>query len=160
MQELVEKIALLNNSSKSWSLQDYIVSWQNIHPDYKELMNQFNIYDIEMSQLAEILHYGISVRVSGPSMVLKQIKTGAFRIKDLPKSKILLDQVTDMLKCVPRLDRASNKALISSYTQFVTTHSKYNHATFIQKLKQNKDLFKLSTQDAEEFSKVFSCIYP
>jgi hypothetical protein len=159
MKELIEKIALLNNSSKSWTLQDYIVAWQNLSADYKTLMTCFNTYDIEMCQLGEILHYGITLRVApGSSTIVKVIKDGNFKIKDYKSSKVLLDYITDMLKVTPRLDRLSNRALVSSYAQFVTTHSNYQHTNFIQKLKQNTHLFKLSTQDSEEFKKLFESL--
>ena len=44
--DLVEKIALLNASSKTWSLQDYVTAWSSLENDYVKLNNYFNIYDL------------------------------------------------------------------------------------------------------------------
>ena len=106
MEELVEKIALLNASSRSWCLKDYIQSWQSLKPDYVELTRFFNVYDIELSQLSEILHKGFSSSSSNATMT-NEIKKGLFTIRNKATAKILLDCLTDVLHIVPRMDRNS-----------------------------------------------------
>ena len=44
-QELVEAIALLNASSKSWSMQDYVTAWSSLKEDYVKLNQYFERYD-------------------------------------------------------------------------------------------------------------------
>ena len=156
--QLVETIALLNASSKSWVLQDYIQSWKVVNKDYIVLQKLYSTYDIEISQLAEILHKGFTIsRLGGITNMSRVLKRGDFSIKNLEQSKKLLDNVTDALKVVPRFDRISNKTFISAFCMFAL-HPGYDHNLTIQYLKKNKDKFVLSTQDPEEFNKLFSKI--
>ena len=60
-QDLVEKLALLNNSSKSWTLADYLQVWAWRSEEYKKLLKYYNTYDFEIGILASIL----SGRVDG-----------------------------------------------------------------------------------------------
>jgi hypothetical protein len=158
MKDLIEKMALLNASSKSWVMQDYIQVWQQLLPDYVSLMKLFQVYDIELLQLAEILHKGYSSAINSSNITML-MKRGDFAIRNLAESKVMLNCITDVLKVVVRMDRYSNKALISSYSQFYLACGKsYNHAAFLKRLNAKKDLFKLSTQDPNEFKKLLESI--
>jgi hypothetical protein len=150
MVELAEHLAMLNNTSKSWTMQDYINVWCNINNDYKILNKYHSIYDIELTQLAEIMMYNHCTVTIGNKPVIKNIKQGSFRINDEKYSKTLLDFVTDVLKVVPRMDRVSNRLFISSYLNFINSSVNYKHDVFIKKLKANKDKFLVITQDADE----------
>lgn len=153
--DLVEKIALLNSSSKSWVLMDYIQAWKCINKDYILLETLFQRYDIELSQLAQILYSGYTAITN--NSISTVLKKGQFFIKDIHSSKILLDRITDVLKLVPRYDRISNKTFISAFSLFAS-HPGYNHELTKKFLIENKDLFNLSTQDPEEFNKLFNKI--
>jgi len=158
--ELIETLAMLNNSSKSWKLTDYIDAWAWINPQYRILNRLFETYDIELSTIAEILQYGGPVtNAYGGSRISRLIKTGQFDIADLAKGETLLKWITDSLGCITRLDRLSNKAFIASYCNYISSLSTYNHSEFLIKLKANNFLFKMSTQDPEEFRKCFKQIY-
>jgi len=129
--ELVEKLALVNNSSKAWTLIDYIQAWSYIQPTYKTLIKHFNVYDLELSIIALILH-GRSENIS------RVLKTGKFKVNNEEKSIKLMDYTTDLLKIVPRLDRASNRRLVNSYIMFVNDkYDTYDHKKFISYLKKN-----------------------
>lgn len=157
MEDLVHKLALCNASSKSWLMLDYVKVWQTIRPDYTVLMKFFKIYDIELMQLAEILHKGFSSSITN-STITKTIKMGQFSIVNLNQSKIMLDCITDVLKIVPRNDRMSNKALICSYTQFFRGTTNYNHVAFLKRLALKKDMFKLATQDLNAYKLLLESI--
>jgi hypothetical protein len=151
LEDLVEVIALHNASSKSWTLADYIQSWKIIHKDYGTLQSLFQRYDIELNQLAQILHSGYTVVTS--SLITKTLKLGGFRINDLDRSILILDRITDALKLVPRMDRMSNKTFISAYSSYCM-QATYDHKKTLSYLKTNKDKFVLATQDPEEFNKL------
>jgi len=155
--DLAEHLALLNASSKSWSMKDYITVWANVNKDYVKLNKYFNTYDIELNQLADVLMNN-SCNANSNNVISRVIKRGEFKIDDEKRSVYLLNCVTDALKIIPRMDRLSNKMFISSFVNFINTCVKYDHAQFMSSLKVHKDKFKLSTQDQEEFKKLLKSI--
>ena len=72
-EDLIEKMAYLNNSSKSWDLMNYINAWKMIRPDYMKLFKWKNMYDIEITMLA-----AIGVNSSSFKFSTGTIKTGEF----------------------------------------------------------------------------------
>jgi hypothetical protein len=156
--QLAERLALLNNSSKSWSMKDYILVWSGINKDYVKLNKYFNTYDIELSQVAEILMNNTCNGNSGGSHISTLIKRGEFSIDDEKRGTMLLNNITDALKIVKRMDRMSNKMFISSYVNFVNAYDGYDHKQFLANLKLNKDKFKTITHDPEEYKKLLKSI--
>lgn len=158
IQDLVEHIALLNSSSKSWTLNDYIVAWQSVNKDYVKLNHYFTTYDLELGQVAELLHNGNLTSVSGGSPMSRVIKTGAFNISNEADAVKTMDYITDVLKVLPRMDRISNKFLIHCYVQFYKSKSKseYNHKQVLDFITKNKSKFVTLTQDPEEIKKLFN----
>jgi hypothetical protein len=156
--QLASRLALLNNSSKSWQMKDYIKVWSNINKDYVKLNKYFNTYDIELSQVAEILMNNTCSGTVGGSHVSSLIKKGEFAIDDEKRGVTLLNYVTDALKLVKRMDRMSNKLFISSYVNFVNGYDRYDHKQFLANLKLNKDKFKTVTLDPEEYKKLLKSI--
>jgi hypothetical protein len=155
--DLAEHLALLNASSKSWSMKDYITVWSNVNKDYVKLNKYFNTYDIELNQLADVLMNN-SCNANTNNIISRVIKRGEFIIDDEKRGVYLLNCITDALKIIPRMDRLSNKMFISSFVNFINTCVKYDHAQFMSSLKVHKDKFKLSTQDQEEFKKLLKSI--
>jgi hypothetical protein len=159
--DMIETLALLNTSSKSWSMQDYMKVWSYKKTDYISLNKYFNIYDIELSQLADILMNNnclSSHNAGGNSNITSIIKTGQFKIQDEKRAIQLLNYVTDALKIVPRMDRFSNKLFISSFINFVNNMPQYNHKKILINLQKNKEKFRLATQDPEEFKKLLKTL--
>lgn len=155
---LASHLALLNSSSKSWTMKDYILVWSGIHKDYTKLSKYFNTYDIELSQVAEILMNNTCNGTVGGSHISTSIKKGEFRIDDERRGVMLLNYITDALKIVKRMDRMSNKLFIASYVNFVNTYDGYDHKQFLANLKLNKEKFKTITQDPEEYKKLLKSI--
>lgn len=151
--ELVETIALLNTSSKTWTLTDYINAWSFIKPDYKKLSELFEIYDIELSAIASVLH---GYNGHSGANITKVIKNGTFQIKDLDSAVQKLQYTTDVLKIVPRLDRNSNRAFVASYLKFISSNDKYNHKRFQAYLKANLEKLELVNADGNVFMEFFS----
>jgi hypothetical protein len=156
--DLAEHLALLNASSKSWSMKDYITVWSNVNKDYVKLNKYFNTYDIELSQVAEILMNNTCNGTVGGSYVSTSIKKGEFSIDDEKRAVMLLNNITDALKIVKRMDRMSNKMFIASYVNFINSYDGYDHKQFLANLKLNKDKFKTITHDPEEYKKLLKSI--
>ena len=153
---LVEQIALLNASSKSWILTDYTRAWSSLIPDYVKLNHYFQVYDIEMGIVAGVLS-GNSIANSAVST--KKIKTGEFRIVNEAANVKILDNVTDVLKIVPRMNRYENKYLCNEYVKFMKEKGcSYNHAKFLVFLTKNKEKFVLATQQEGKLSEMFNKI--
>jgi hypothetical protein len=130
-EELIESLALLNNSSKSWTMTDYVQVWSFTTGDYKTLVKYFNTYDLELCTLAGILH-GRTENIS------KTVKRGLFKVNNEEKAVKLMDYTTDILKVLPRQDRTTNRRLVNSYIMFVyDNYNNYDHKKFIAYLKKN-----------------------
>jgi hypothetical protein len=153
-QDMVEKIALLNTSSKTWTLLDYVTAWSYIKDDYKKLNHYFNVYDLEMATIASILH-GYSG--SSNANITKVIKEGSFNIGNLEKAVNILDFTTDVLNIVPRLDRNANRTFVSAYTGFVSNnYDSYNHSKFCTYLKKNAQKLEFVNADKQMIVDFFS----
>ena len=157
--DLAEHLALLNNSSKSWSMLDYITVWANVNKDYIKLNKFYNTYDVELCQLADMLmNNSCTFYSGGAGSISRVIKRGDFKIDDEKRAVFLLNCVTDALKIVKRMDRMSNKLFIATYVNFMNTTENYNHKQFMANLKLNKDKFVAITQDPEEYKKLLKSI--
>ena len=156
-QELVEAIALLNASSKSWSMQDYVTAWSSLKEDYVKLNRFFEIYDFEIGILAQVL-MNQSVTTSG-SVVTKKIKKGEFSINNEKKATEILNHMTDVFKVLPRMNRFENKYACSEYVKFLNSVGcDYNHERFVSQLKKKCDMFLLATQEEGKLMEFFNKI--
>lgn len=155
-QDLVEKIALLNASSKTWTMQDYVTAWSSLKPDYVKLNHYFQVYDLEISELAAIL-MGNS---RGGGNITRTLKSGEFAIVNEQKNVDILNYVTDMLKLVPRMNRFENRYAVKEYVKFLRSINlkEYDHQVFLTKLKRNKEKFILATQEEGKLSELFNKI--
>jgi hypothetical protein len=151
-QELVEYLALLNASSKPWCMLDYVAAWSTLIPDYVSLNRYYQMYDFEMGILAAILSND-GIDTGGRST--NKLKRGEFRIKDEEANVKLLNQLTDVLKIVPRMNRYENKYLCSEYIKFVRTFKKYDHTKFLAALTKAKIQFVLATQEQGKLADMF-----
>lgn len=150
-QDLVEKIAMLNASSKTWSMHDYVTAWSSLKEDYVKLNHYFQVYDFEIAELAAILMGNIR---SGGN-IIKIMKAGEFKIANEQKNVEILNNVTDMLKIVPRMNRYENRYAVKEYVKFLRGSSKYDHQTFLARLQRNKQKFILATQEEGKLSELF-----
>jgi hypothetical protein len=151
-QDLVETIAKLNASSKNWSLLDYVTAWGSLNPDYVKLNHYFQVYDLDMGFLTGVL----SDLTTDGSNTVRKIKNGEFRIINEKENVKLLDQLTDVLKVVPRMNRVENRYLCREYIKFTKGCSRYNHEKFMKNLKRNKNKFILATQEDGKLKELFS----
>lgn len=152
--DLVEKIALLNASSKTWTMQDYVTAWGSLKPDYLKLNKYFEVYDIEISEVAAIFMNNIG---SGGN-VIKTVKSGEFKMLDEDANVKILNCVTDMLKIIPRMTRYDNRYAIREYVKFLRSVKKYDHSNFLLRLERNKKKFVTATQGEGKLMNMFKQI--
>ncbi len=98
--ELVVKMAKMNNSSKSWTLLNYVNAFKPYLPDYQKLFKMRNKYNIEPLMLAAICTRGTSAVVSGSRL----IKSGHFKITN-PESEQMAKAFNDFFLKIGRADR-------------------------------------------------------
>lgn len=152
--DLVEKIALLNASSKNWAMVDYVTAWSSLIPDYIKLNHYFQVYDLELSFIAGVFfNNSISINSGTPGT---KIKKGEFRISNEKENVQILDYVTDMLKIVPRMNRFENKYACSEYVKFLRVTRNYDHKKFIKNLERNKKQFVMATHEEGKLSELFT----
>jgi hypothetical protein len=149
--ELVEKIALLNSSSKSWTMQDYVTAGASLNPDYIKLNHYFQVYDVEMCTTASIL-----AELNDSPTTTKRIKQGEFASVNEEENVRILNGLTDILKVIPRMNRFENKYVCREYVNFRRTEGcSYDHKAFMKKLEANKKQFILATQEQQKLSDMF-----
>ncbi len=149
--ELVETIALLNSSSKSWTMVDYVNAWSSLKEEYVKLNHYFQVYDMEVSFIAGVL----SGNSCDSGSIITKVKNGEFNIQNEKYNVSLLDCLTDILKIIPRMGRIENKYVCREYIKFLRGCNTYNHQKFIKSLEENKKQFLLATQQDGKLYELF-----
>lgn len=132
--DLIEKMAYLNNSSKSWDLMNYINAWKMIKPDYMKLFKWKNMYDIEITMLA-----AIGINNAGFKSSSQSIKTGDFRITN-PNAEDMCKAFNDIFLKIGMSERSVKFQFL---TAFLQAYGNYNHAKVIANLDKHLKTVKL-----------------
>ena len=135
-EDLVEKMAYLNNSSKSWDLMNYINAWKMIRPDYMKLFKWKNMYDIEITMLA-----AIGVNNAGIKYTTSTIKTGNLQITN-PKSEEMCKAFNDIFLKIGMSDRSVKFQFLAAFLQAYGT---YNHTKVMSNIEKHMKTVKLLT---------------
>jgi hypothetical protein len=118
-EDLIEKMAYLNNSSKSWDMMNFINAWKMIRPDYMKLFKWKNMYDIEITMLAIIGVNNTAIQKS-----TGVIKTGNFKITN-PKAEDMCKAFNDIFLKIGKSDRAVKFQFLNAFMQ--AYNPKYDH---------------------------------
>ena len=132
--DLIEKMAYLNNSSKSWDLMNYINAWKMIQPDYMKLFKWKNMYDIEITMLA-----AIGVNNAGFRSSSQSIKTGDFKITN-PNAEDMCKAFNDIFLKIGMSERSVKFQFL---TAFLQAYGSYNHEKVIANLDKHLKTVKL-----------------
>jgi hypothetical protein len=133
-EDLIEKMAYLNNSSKSWDLMNYINAWKMIRPDYMKLFKWKNMYDIEITMLAII-----GVNNTGLRQSTGAVKTGQFKITN-PNAEAMCKDFNDIFLRIGMSDRGIKFQFLSAFMQ---AYGKYDHNTMLKNLDKHLKTVKL-----------------
>jgi hypothetical protein len=140
-EDLIEKMAYLNNSSKSWDLLNYINAWKMIRPDYMKLFKWKNMYDIEITMLAMI-----GVNNAGIKSSTGIIKTGDFKITN-PLAEEMCKAFNEIFLKIGKTDRS---VMFNFLTAFMQAYdAKYDHKKTIAAIDKHIKSLKLMTQGTE-----------
>lgn len=139
-EDLIEKMAYLNNSSKSWDLMNYINAWKMIRPDYMKLFKWKNMYDIEITMLAMI-----GVNNAGIKHNTSTIKTGNFVITN-PKAEEMCKAFNDIFLKIGMSDRAIKFQFL---TAFMQAYGNYDHKKVMANIDKHLKTVKLISNTEE-----------
>jgi hypothetical protein len=150
--DLVEQIALMNNSSKSWKMKDYVQAWSYIKPDYEKLSTYCSKSTLELVFVAAIF-----LGTKGWSgSVVKKLKYGQFQIHNEVRGKKVIFYMEKVLQRMPVLGRAAHKSFLSMYLRFVLENfSMYDHNKFIAYMKKNEKLLLAADFKIEKLEEFF-----
>ena len=134
-EELIEKMAYLNNSSKSWDLMNYINAWKMIRPDYMKIFRWKNLYDIEITMLAIIGVNNGAIKYSTGI-----IKTGQFQITN-PHAEDMCKIFNDIFLKIGKSDRAVKFQFLNAFLQ--AYNQTYNHSKTMAAIDKHLKTVKL-----------------
>jgi hypothetical protein len=136
MKDMIYKMALLNNSSKSWGLLDYIVAYKAVDIDYQFLFELNLKYSIELNMIT-----AICLNTNSASLVGSIIKDGTF--KNHNKNSIeMCDKFQEIFVNIGVADRWVKH---SFFIAFMMNYNKYKHSETIENISKNISTVKMMT---------------
>ena len=139
-EDLIDKMAYLNNSSKSWDLTNYINAWKMIKPDYMKLFKWKNLYDLEPTMIAAIAQNMVSIRYS-----TRPIKDGTFVISN-PKAEIMCKDFNNIFLKIGMVDRGVKFQFLSA---FLLAYGKIPQAEILLNIDKHLTTVKLMANGNE-----------
>lgn len=126
-EEIIDLMAKLNNTSKSWSLEDFINMWATVKPDYRKILEKMNKFSINANTF-------LILYVNDSGIARRQVKEGRFKGADFDSMDIHVQNVLELKKfsCVPKVASTVRvlKALVMS--------KGYDHIKMFNRLKTRK----------------------
>ena len=151
-EELIDILASLNNSSKPWTLKDYVQSWAYIRSDFKKLAKYRQTYDLELVAIAGILHKSPNI-----FHCINIIKKGELVIKNEAVAVKVMEYTNDLLAIFNKFDRKNARKLINAYVQYVTNaHDSYNHKKFLNNINKQKSKLELLLANPDDVTDFFN----
>ena len=139
--DVVNKMAFYNNSSKSWKLMDYVKAWSYVHPDYLKLGKFKHLYNLEPLMIAGICNNADSY--NGISAASDLIKTGRFRVTN-PDAEVMCKDFSDLFIKIGKADRWVKHNFLRVFIQ--AYHSKhYDHKQTLENIDKNIKVIKAMT---------------
>lgn len=142
-EDLIDRMAYLNNSSKSWGLMDYVNAWKMIRPDYMKLFKWKNMYDIEPTMIAAIATLTPSIRYS-----TQPIKDGTFKISNR-NTEEMCKGFNDIFLKIGMVDRGVKFQFLNA---FMLSFGKISQEEVLNNLDKHLSTVKLLS-DADQTSK-------
>lgn len=145
-EQITQLMIDLNNTSKSWKLNDYIHGWaESGNKHYRLLKNAMNLTYSDMQVSVVIQAYTMQNRAKATKMV----KEGRFEIVNKVKGDELIDCVSECAEIVPNT-RQMNEALI----KLMLRTEGYNHKHMIKRLKAVVKHFVFSTSEGKLYEQL------
>jgi hypothetical protein len=141
--DMVQKMAMLNNSSKSWTLLNYVNAFKMHLKDYYELNELRDMYNIEPLMLAILCTNGTESSISGSRL----IKSGEFKITN-PNAQEMAKAFNDFFLKIGRADRWVKHHFLQV---FMRAWGTYDHEKSLENLNKHiKTIKAMSDTGAAE----------
>jgi hypothetical protein len=138
--DIVEKMGMLNNSSKSWALLDYVNAYKFCFNDYMKLLKFKNLYNLELNMVAALCtnHYSI---VSNS----QSIRTGEFIITN-NKAELMCKDFSEIFLMINNVGRSVKFSFLNAFMQ---SYGKINQKTVVNNLRKYIKQIKLISDNTE-----------
>ncbi len=149
--ELIHKMGKLNNSSKSWTLIDYVNAYKFCNNNYRTLLKYKNLYNLEIIMVSSICMNRYSICTSS-----KSLRSGNFTISN-PNAEQMCKDFSDIFLLLANVDRSIKFSFLNA---FIQTYDKLDQEKVIDNLLKNLKRIKLiaDLDEAKKFirSRVFN----
>jgi hypothetical protein len=149
--ELIRKIAMINSTSKKWTVRNFIDLWAPISQHYRILRDLLGEYRLDVCNLASLLSGNGPVN-SGSYAI--EIQSGRFEIVNRCNTIIFLNNLEDIFKVVniKRVVRHT-RYITREYFNLMAVRKSYNHRKFLRSLKVDDIKLRVSAHIAGELFK-------
>jgi hypothetical protein len=134
--DIVKKMGLLNSSSKSWNLMDYVNAYKMYIPDYMQLFKLKNLYNIELSMLAAICGLNSSYDSGGGTNFLKE---GKFKIVNKNPDE-MCKKLSELFAVIPGIDHNLKRKIMRAR---LSRGNNYDHVKTIINMKKHKNTLEI-----------------
>lgn len=127
-EELIQKIALLNASSKSWVLLDYVRAWKCLINDYNIIYNTYMTYHLPITSIA-----AIAMNKTERSSLSANVKSGEIKIIN-DKYDVLCKYAVEILDAINTKNTGFIKErVVIALLRYYNNISKYDHNNTVKK---------------------------
>lgn len=140
--DIVHKLTLLNNTSKSWGLLDYINAYRNFDKTYDQLFKMVNKYQTETLFVASM---GLNKNSSNVAITSKILRKGEYNIEN-PNWEAMCEQFQQIYFTIGSADRWVKKA---AYDCFLNTFGYVDHTKVIRNVVKHISTAKSLSDPAE-----------
>lgn len=134
--DIVMKMGLLNSSSKSWNLIDYVNAYKMYIPDYMQLFKLKNLYNIDITMLAVI--GSLNPKYDSGTGVAP-LKSGDFKMIN-SNAENTCKEFTDLVDLLDNPDRSIKRKFLRAFMHSVGTYDKSQVVKNIAKHKHELNL--------------------
>ena len=138
--DIVEKMGMLNNSSKSWALLDYVNAYKFCFNDYMKLLKFKNLYNLELNMVAALCTNHYSIVYNSQS-----IRTGEFIITN-NKAELMCKDFSEIFLMINNVGRSVKFSFLNAFMQ---SYGKINQKTVVNNLRKYIKQIKLISDNTE-----------
>lgn len=138
--DIVEKMGMLNNSSKSWALLDYVNAYKFCFNDYMKLLKFKNLYNLELNMVAALCTNHYSVVSNSQS-----IRTGQFLITN-GKAEQMCKDFSEIFLMINNVSRSVKFSFLNAFMQ---SYGKISQKTVVNNLRKYLKQIKLISDNTE-----------
>lgn len=139
-EQLIKFLTDMNNTSKPWTLMDYIAAWAELTEDYKHLQRSITRYGIKPQGIAMV-----AMNLPNRATIARLIKLGRYHVVDRTRFRTMMNHIVDLLT-IPELGNTNAgylpNRLIAAFVRHYNSTQHYNHFVIKERLVANVDIIR------------------